>query len=301
MPYPPIRPEVGATFTPTVHHDTYPAINPVTCQRSARKSVLITGSGKGMGRCTVVSYAKAGASRIAVCARKIDEAQAACDAALEAVQQAGLKATPQMLPLEMDVCDQRSVAAAVAILESSWNGELDILVNNAGYLAEFLPLAEGDEGDWWRTWEVNVHGWYNVTKALLPLLLRGKDKTIVNVSSVGSLALTPGASAYQASKFALNRLTEYLMVDYIDQGLLSYAVHPASVPTALATRMPSAVVDAFCNDRPELAGDCIVWLTSERREWLAGRYVSCTWDMAELEAKKEEIIRRDLLKLKLTV
>ncbi|KAE8370457.1 hypothetical protein BDV27DRAFT_152050 [Aspergillus caelatus] len=301
MPYPPIRPQVGTTFTPTVHHDTYSAINPVTCQGSVKKSVLVTGAGKGMGRCTVVSYAKSGASRIAVCARKIDEAQAACDAALEAVRQAGLTASPQMLPLEMDVCDQRSVAAAVAILESSWNGGLDILVNNAGYLAEFLPLAEGDGDDRWRTWEVNVHGWYNVTKALLPLLLMGKDKTIVNVSSVGSLALTPGASAYQASKFALNRLTEYLMVDYIDQGLLSYAVHPASVPTALATRMPSAVIDAFCNDRPELACDCIAWLTSERREWLAGRYVSCTWDMAELEAKREEIIGGVLLKLKLTI
>ena len=41
-------------------------------------------------------------------------------------------------------------------------------------------------------------------------------------------------------------------------------------------------------DTPELAADTLVWMTKERRLWLSGRYVSCTWDMTELEAKKEQ-------------
>lgn len=58
---------------------------------------------------------------------------------------------------------------------------------------------------------------------------------------------------------------------------------------------------AVCIDTPELAGDTIVWLTSERRDWLAGRYVSCNWDMTELLARRDEIVEKDLLKLRLAL
>jgi hypothetical protein len=51
-------------------------------------------------------------------------------------------------------------------------------------------------------------------------------------------------------------------------------------------------------DTPELAADSLVWLTRERREWLAGRYVSCNWDMEELEERKEEMVG-DKLKLRI--
>ena len=54
-------------------------------------------------------------------------------------------------------------------------------------------------------------------------------------------------------------------------------------------------------DTPELAADTLVWMTKERRLWLSGRYVSCTWDMTELEAKKDEIVRGDKLKVKMVV
>ena len=53
------------------------------------------------------------------------------------------------------------------------------------------------------------------------------------------------------------------------------------------------------NDTPELAADTMVFLTQEKREWLAGRYVSCTWDMPELLAKKSEIVEGDKLKMRL--
>lgn len=52
-------------------------------------------------------------------------------------------------------------------------------------------------------------------------------------------------------------------------------------------------------DTPELAGDTIVYLTKEKREWLAGRYINCTWDMPELMAQKDEIVKGDKLKVRL--
>lgn len=54
-------------------------------------------------------------------------------------------------------------------------------------------------------------------------------------------------------------------------------------------------------EEPELAADTIVFLTSRKRNWLAGRYIDCTWDMPELMGMKDEIIREDKLKIKLVV
>ncbi|KAL8784360.1 MAG: hypothetical protein Q9213_004012 [Squamulea squamosa] len=291
---------MGGTFTATLRHDTYAAIDPVNTEPGCGgKSVLITGAGKGLGRSIAISYAKAGASYIAITARSLSKASAVCAEAVEAAKRAG-KHEPQTLPLVMDVCDRGSLDATASTIGDVW-GRLDILINNAAYLAPFVAVADGDEADWWHTWEVNVRGVYWVTKALLPLMLKRGDKTVINLTSTGALALTPGASAYQPSKLTVMRFTEYLMVDYVDQGLLSYSVHPASVATKLALQMPDPIVNAVCVDTPELAGDTIAWLTSERRDWLAGRYVSCNWDMTELFARQVEIVEKDLLKLKLAL
>lgn len=52
-------------------------------------------------------------------------------------------------------------------------------------------------------------------------------------------------------------------------------------------------------DTPELSADTIVFLTREKRDWLGGRYVNCTWDMPQLMAKEDEIVKGDKLKVKL--
>lgn len=57
----------------------------------------------------------------------------------------------------------------------------------------------------------------------------------------------------------------------------------------------------YLNETPQLAGDTVAFLMSERREWLAGRYVDVTWDMGEFLARKGEIVERDLLKVRMAV
>lgn len=126
-------------------------------------------------------------------------------------------------------------------------------------------------------------------------------KTVVNINSVASHNLRPHASAYGTSKLAALRLTDFLLVEAADQGLLAYSVHPGGVLTELAeNNMPKSTLAALV-DAPELAGDTVVWLTQQRRDWLAGRYLSCTWDMEELMAKKDCIVTKDLLKVKLVL
>ena len=61
------------------------------------------------------------------------------------------------------------------------------------------------------------------------------------------------------------------------------------------------ILDAVLTDKPEFAGGFCVWLTAEDRRWLAGRYVSATWDVEKLESMKEEIVQGDKLKVRMAV
>ncbi|KAF2138425.1 uncharacterized protein K452DRAFT_300972 [Aplosporella prunicola CBS 121167] len=287
----------GANFTPTIHTDTYPYIAARTANL-AGKAVFITGASRGIGRATALSFARAGASHIAIAARG---SLAHLEAELQAAAQSAGKPVPQTLSVAVDVTDAASVAAAVAAIEAAF-GRLDVLVNNAGYLETFAPLADTDPADWWRAWEINVKGPFLVTRALLPLLLRSEngDKTVISVSSITAHMLQCGGSAYMTSKLALLRLHEFVCAEYGGQGVLAYCIHPGAVVTDLANGMPEESKHILI-DQPQLAADTLVWLCKERREWLAGRYVSSTWDMEELLGKREEVVKGDLLKVRMAV
>jgi NAD(P)-dependent dehydrogenase (short-subunit alcohol dehydrogenase family) len=287
----------GIDFT-TARHDTYPYIDPTKYDLTG-KSVLITGASKGVGKATALSYAKAGASHIALAARS------SLTAIIDEVKQAALAANrpaPTVLAVQIDVTDQSSVSAAVETISSAFSNRLDILVNNAGYLSEFSGIPDSNPDEWWKDWEVNVKGVYLVTRAFWPLLVASSLKIIINVASIGAMMISPGSSAYGSTKLAVLRFTEYINQDHGEgkDGLCAIAMHPGGVMTELAKGMPEHL-HGYLMDTPELAGDTIAWLGAERREWLGGRYVSAAWDMEELVGRREEVVKGDLLKVRLAV
>lgn len=77
-----------------------------------------------------------------------------------------------------------------------------------------------------------------MTRSFIPLLLASKAKTILNISSGGAHVAAYGASAYQTTKFALLRISEFMNVEYGEQGILAYSIHPGGVVTELAKGMP---------------------------------------------------------------
>ncbi|KIX92239.1 uncharacterized protein Z520_11985 [Fonsecaea multimorphosa CBS 102226] len=261
------------------------------------KAMLITGANGGVGRAVVQAYARAGASHIGLGMRR--EVTDLVYAVKAAAAQGG-HPEPTVTVLLIDLEDRASVTAAAEQLERDW-GRLDILISNAGFLPPFLPLLEGDETDYWYAWEINIRGTYWIAKAFLPLLLRcGGDKTFVAISSLGAHILTPGASSYQTTKFAVVRFAEFLMQDYGDQGLLAYSMHPASMLTELAKNIPSNM-HRLLNDTPDLVGDTFAFLGSKKRDWLAGRFIAVCWDMPELMAREKEIVEKDALKFRMVM
>ncbi|MCJ1337000.1 hypothetical protein MMC09_002279 [Bachmanniomyces sp. S44760] len=283
-------------FVNKLHHDTYPFIHPSNYNLSGR-NVFITGASKGIGRSTALSFARAGASGIALAARS--SLSSLIDDMKTAAKDAG-RPEPKIHTYAMDVSDRAAIERIAAQVDKDFSGRLDILINNAGYLEEFVPITESDPDEWWKTWEVNLRGTYLVTRSFLPLMLKSGAKTIINMSSVGAHRTRPGASSYQTGKMAVCRFTEFINSEYGEQGIIAIAIHPGGVMTELASRMPK-YTHGILVDTPGLAADSIIYLTAERKEWLAGRYISVNWDMEEFEGKKEEIIKGDLLKFRMAM
>jgi NAD(P)-dependent dehydrogenase (short-subunit alcohol dehydrogenase family) len=117
---------------------------------------------------------------------------------------------------------------------------------------------------------------------------------LILLSSVGAQLLMPGASDYQTSKHAINRLCEFVQVDHGDDGIKCFALHPGGVATKLGLSMPQAL-HAYLNDEPQLAANFSVWLCSGNADWAKGRYLSANWDVDELLALQDEVQKDDLL------
>ena len=101
---------------------------------------------------------------------------------------------------------------------------------------------------------------------------------MITVSSVGAHIVGPTLSAYQTSKLAVLRFTEFVAKEYAEQGVIAFSVHPGNILTDIVgggDYMDDKLKAVF-TETPVLCGDCLVYLTNERRPWLSGRYINCT-------------------------
>ncbi|OTA66796.1 NAD(P)-binding protein [Hypoxylon sp. EC38] len=288
--------EAVGNFTRTIHTDTYEYISPKNADLSG-KSVLITGASKGVGKETALSFAAAGCSKIGIGARS--DLSSVVAEIKEAARKAGRKGEPKIVSLNLDVTSEDSVKAAAETISEEFGGKLDVLVNNAGYLPEWFPIGASKTDEWWTAYEVNVKGVYLCSRYFTSLLLEGDLKTNIIATSAGAIAVIPSASAYQSTKFVVCRLAEFLAAEYKDKGLACYALHPGGIKTELAFQMPPSMHQLLV-DEAQLPADTMVWLSSENRPWLSGRFINAKWDMEELQAKKDDIVKKDLLTFRLT-
>ncbi|KXJ88729.1 putative oxidoreductase [Microdochium bolleyi] len=289
-------PTVG--FIKNTHTDTYPDIDPLKADLSG-KTVVITGASRGVGRAAAIAFAQAGASNIALTARSdLSELVAAVKAA---ARDAGRAAEPTVISASLDVASDPDVARFAQQVGDAF-GAVDLLVNNAGYLSPWdKPFAETDTAEWWKNWEVNIKGVYLFSRYFVPLVLKSSSlKTILNVSSMGAVAISEGGSGYQTTKFAVCRLTEHIAAEYADQGLIVVAAHPGAIKTDMGNRLPESHLQ-WLTDTVELPAHWMTWFARERREWMQARFVNAQWDVKDLEARKEEIVEENKLKFRLVI
>lgn len=272
-----------------LHNDIYPAIDVTHNQKlkQSGKVILITGAGRGIGRAIALQYAQADASTIILCARTESE--------LDEVESAIKKANDRVrVQKEVLSVTDGSAVKALAGKVSKELGRLDVLVNNAGMTRAWEPLGDTDPEDYWKVLEVNVKGPLLLLHAFLPLLVSTAEEnktrvSVVNMTSIGAVTVSPGGSSYSIAKMALQRMSEFVALDYQDKGVDVVGLHPGGVVTNLSQNVEE-IKDCECHsqtqsmigtvltfavltDTPELCGGFVVWLTSNGRAWLNGRYV----------------------------
>ncbi|KAF2793847.1 putative oxidoreductase ucpA [Melanomma pulvis-pyrius CBS 109.77] len=282
-----------------LHNDIYPLIDASTNKdlNQSGKVVLITGAGRGIGRAIALQYAHASVASIILCARTVPELDEV-EASIKKIN-----SSVKVTKFQLDVTNEDAVKACLDAVKKD-EGRLNVLVNNAGTTEPWVPIGESKPSNWWNTFEVNLKGPYLLMQAFLPLLVEtakadGTTVDVVNISSIGALIVHPGVSAYQVSKLAVQRLTEFAAAEYGKLGVNVVGLHPGGVLTALSEGIAS--IREYMVDTPELCGGFTVWLTKGARTWLEGRYLSSTWDVTKLESMREEIVAGDKLKVKMVI
>ncbi len=173
------------------------------------KSVLVTGASSGMGAAIAVAMAKAGAGNVVLLARNEEGLRKVAGQ----VEAAGSKARMYAIDLAQD-----DAVAALAQRIISEVGVPDILINNAGSGQwKFIEDTSVEEAR--QMMEIPYFAAFSVTRAFLPGMLQRNTGHIVNMSSVASRFVWPGATAYTAARWAIRGFTEALRADLYGTGI----------------------------------------------------------------------------------
>jgi NAD(P)-dependent dehydrogenase (short-subunit alcohol dehydrogenase family) len=178
---------------------------------------FITGASTGFGRLLAEEVLKAGGKVIAT-ARKLDKI-----VDLEKQYPKSAKA------LVLDVTQPGQIDTAVAQALAHF-GRVDVLVNNAGY-GVAGAVEEVSEAEFMPMFETNVFGLIHVTCAFLPHLREQRSGHILNLSSIGGVVASPGMGYYNASKFAVEGLSEALAAELAPLGIHVTIIEPGPFRT----------------------------------------------------------------------
>jgi NAD(P)-dependent dehydrogenase (short-subunit alcohol dehydrogenase family) len=192
------------------------------------KAWLITGCSNGLGRALAEAVLNHGDQLVAT-ARNV-----------ETLRDLERRYPAQVRIAELDVTRPETALSAVTVAQKAFGG-LDVLVNNAGY-GMIGAVEEGSADEYRSLFDTNVFGLIEVTKAALPALRRRGAGRIVNVSSGAGISGSAGYGYYNASKFAVEGLSEALAQEVSPLGIAVIIAKPGPFRTAFLGR--SAVLAA---------------------------------------------------------
>jgi NAD(P)-dependent dehydrogenase (short-subunit alcohol dehydrogenase family) len=228
------------------------------------KVALVTGGGRGIGKAVALHYAREGA-RLAICARTAAE----IDAAAKEIRSGGA----DCLALACDVSLEDPVMKLIEEVEKRF-GRIDVLVNNAGVMTRPAPVADFEIKKWDYTIAVNLRGPFLVTKAVLPIMIRQRSGSIVNVSSSIGRGAYANFAAYAVSKWGIEGFTQTLAAEVRSQNIRVNSVEPGYVATKLT---------GYSGSRPESVTDVFVFLGSDESKNVTGRMLSSSGWKSELK------------------
>ncbi len=234
------------------------------------KVALITGAARGIGKAIALKFASEGAD-IAFSDLNRDEHMQATEDEIKAI---GVKAMGY-------ASNAASFEDSEKLIQSVINefGKIDILVNNAGITRDNL-LLRMTEQDWDAVLTVNLKSAFNLTKSVQRYMIKQREGSIINMSSVVGVNGNAGQSNYSASKAGLIGFTKSIAQELGSRGIRCNAIAPGFIETEMTHKLSEEVREAWIktiplrrSGKPEDVANVATFLASKLSSYVSGQVI----------------------------
>lgn len=234
------------------------------------KTALITGAARGIGKALALRFAQEGAN-IAFTDLVIDDLGKATEQEIAAL---GVK----VKGYASNAADFNQTKEVVAEVHKDF-GSIDILVNNAGITKDGLMLRM-TEAQWDAVIAVNLKSAFNFINATLPIMMRQRSGSIINMASVVGVHGNAGQANYAASKAGLIALAKSIAQEVGSRGIRANAIAPGFIETAMTAALPEEVRKEWIKGIPLRRGGQVqdianvaVFLASDMSSYVTGQVI----------------------------
>lgn len=234
------------------------------------KTVLITGAARGIGKAVALKLASEGAD-VAFTDLIIDEVAQETEKELLAL---GVNAKGYA----SNAADFAQTEEVVGKIKEDF-GKIDVLVNNAGITRDGL-LLRMTEQQWDSVMEVNLKSAFNFVHAVLPLMMKQRGGSIINMASVVGVHGNKGQANYSASKAGLIALAKSVAQEMGPRGIRANAIAPGFIETAMTAQLPDSVKETYKSIIPMRRGGTVddianvaLFLASDLSAYVSGQVI----------------------------
>ena len=235
------------------------------------KNVIITGGSRGIGKAIAEKFAQHGANIAFTCIKMSEDSLVL----VKNLENFGVKAKAY----ESDASDFES---ALKLAENVFNdfGSIDVLVNNAGITKDILLLRMSEE-DFNDVMKVNMNSVFNNTKAVLRQMLKQKNGSIINLSSVVGVKGNAGQSNYSSSKAAIIGFTKSVALELGSRNIRCNAIAPGFIETEMTRALQQDQINEWAESIPlkrsgkaEDVANTSLFLASDMSSYITGQVMN---------------------------
>jgi 3-oxoacyl-[acyl-carrier protein] reductase len=230
------------------------------------KSVIITGSARGIGKAIALKFGGLGANLVIV-----DMNEEATKATAEELKGLGYKA----IAVTCNVTKEEDCAAMIDATVKEF-GSVDVLINNAGITKDTLLMRMKKE-QWDAVIAVNLTGTYNATQAAIKTMMKQKSGNIINLTSVVGIDGNAGQTNYAASKAGVIGFTKACAKEFASRGIRVNAIAPGFIETDMTAAIPEAMREGMKKaiylgrtGKPDDIAGAAAFLASDAASYITG-------------------------------
>ncbi len=234
------------------------------------KIVVVTGASSDIGISIVKRLTEEGA-KVVMLGRKLDVLES---------EKSVIDNKDAAIPMQCDIIDEAQVNQTIEQILNKY-GSIDILINNAGAINEPIHFHEMPDSEIKKLIDVNMHGVFKMTKAVLPSMLENKSGCVVNIGSISSERAIPRVhlAVYSSTKAAISMFTKAIAIEYARSNIRCNCVNPGIINSGMIKpylddpQARKVLEDRLPLNRvgePVDVANAVLYLASDEANWITG-------------------------------